>query len=44
MEKSQLSLADYHTKHFPSVYHRTICEKYVSEFPLSPFPTISFLS
>ena len=32
-KKSQLNFIDYHTKHFPAVYHRQICKKYVLDFP-----------
>ena len=32
-KKSQLNLADYHTKHFPAVYHRRIRKKIVLDFP-----------
>ena len=32
-KKSQLDLADYHTKHLPAVYHRQIRKKYVLDLP-----------
>ena len=32
-KKSQLNLADYHTKLFPTVYHSQIRKKYVLDFP-----------
>ena len=32
-KKSQFNIADYHTKHFPAVYHGQICKKYVLDFP-----------
>ena len=32
-KKSELNLADYHTKHFPATYHHQICHNYLLDFP-----------